>query len=87
MPMEYRIIRALTCYSNSDERLVFDVQLQGFDLAKLQREFHVESGNPMYDSYEVTIKNVPFLKSYLPAVVGINWDFTRYGYYVEAVEN
>ncbi len=85
--MEYRIIRTLTCYLNSNERIVFDVQLQGFDLQKFQIEFNVDSENPMYDCYEVKVVNLPFLKQYLPNIVGINWDFNNCAYFIEAVEN
>lgn len=62
--MEYKLIRTLTCYSNSDERIAFDVQLEKFDLAGFQKEFGIEENNPMYDSYEVKVKNVPFIKSF-----------------------
>ncbi len=85
--MEYRLIRTLTCYSNSDERIVFDVQLEKFDLAGFQKEFGIEENNPMYDSYEVKAKNVPFTKLFVPSSIGINWDFNDYAYFIEAIEN
>mgnify|MGYP003638761915 CR=1 FL=1 len=85
--MEYRIIRILTCYSSVDEKIVFDAQLEGFDLNEFQKEFGVDPCNPMYDCYEVKVANIPFLKRYLPKLVGINWDFNNYAYFVEAVEN
>lgn len=85
--MEYRLIRTLSCYSKNDEHLVFDVQLQGFDLSKFQKEFCVSNDNPMYDCFPVSVKNIAFLKSYLPPNVGIDWDFNHYSYMVEAIEN
>ena len=85
--MEYRLIRTLSCYSNKNEQLVFDVQLQNFELDKFQVEFRVDKGNPMYDCFPVSAKNIPFLKSFLPLTVGINWDFNNYSYMVEAIEN
>ncbi len=85
--MEYRLIRTLSCYSNKNEQLVFDVQLQNFDLGKFQIEFHVGEGNPMYDCFTISAKNLPFLKSFLPLSIGINWDFNNYSYIVETVEN
>jgi len=87
MSMEYRLIRTVTCYLNQDESLVFDVRLEGFDLPKFQAEFGVGASNPMYDSYSVTVQNLSFLKSYLPNTTGINWDFNKFSYFVEAVEN
>ena len=62
-------------------------QLEGFDLNEFQKEFGVDPCNPMYDCYEVKVANIPFLKRYLPKLVGINWDFNNYAYFVEAVEN
>jgi len=85
--MEYRIIRTLTCYSNSNERIVFDVQLQNFDLVEFQKEFLIDENNPMYDSYELKAKNLPFIKAFVPSTVGIYWDFNNYAYFVEAVES
>jgi hypothetical protein len=85
--MEYRLIRTLSCYSNKDERLVFDVQLNGFKLKKFQEEFCVNKDNPMYDCFPISVKNIPFLNSYLPTEVGINWDFINYSYVLEVVDN
>ncbi len=85
--MEHRLIRTLTCFSNTDERLVFDVQLQDFNLQDFQKEFKESSDNPMYDSYEISVKNLPFLKTYLPKSICINWDFNKYAYFIECVEN
>jgi hypothetical protein len=39
--MEYQSIRTLTCYSNSDERIIFDVQIEEFDLSGFQKEFGI----------------------------------------------
>lgn len=85
--MEYRIIRTLTCYSTSDERMVFDVQLQGFDLEKFQREFEIDGSDLMFDCYEVKVSNLPFLQEFIPSAVGINWDFNNYAYFIEAIQN
>lgn len=85
--MEYRLIRTLTCYSNTNEKIVFDVQLEGFELHKFQSEFGVDSNDPMYECYEVNVGNIPFLKQYIPKVVDINWDFNNYAYFIEAIEN
>ena len=85
--MEYRLIRTLTCYSNTDEKIVFDVQIKGFELDKFQVEFGVNADNPMYDSYELKVGNIPFIKQYLPESIGINWDFNNYAYFIEAIDN
>lgn len=87
LPMEYRLIRTLTCYLNEDESLAFDVHLENFDLSAFQKEFQVGSDNPMHECYLVRVTNLPFLKEYLPRNVGINWNFSKFSYYVEAVEN
>ena len=84
--MEHRIVRALTCYSNADDKIVFNVQFEGFDLAAFQEIFGVDSGNPMYDSYQVNDYNGSFLQQYLPKVQRINWDFNNCAYFIEAVE-
>ena len=85
--MEYRLIRTLTCYLNEDESLAFDVHLESFDLGAFQKEFKIESDNPMYECYPVRVANLAFLEGYLPRNVGINWNFNKFSYYVEAVEN
>ena len=85
--MEYRLIRTFTCYSNTNDKVVFDVQIKDFDLEEFQIEFGVNTNNPMYDSYEIKAGNLPFIKQYLPESISINWDFNNYAYFIEVIEN
>ena len=81
------MIRILSCFKNDDDKLVFDIKFDEFELELFQKEFKVSKDNPMYESYSIKENNIPFIKTVLPSAININWNFIDYSYFVETIEN
>ena len=78
--MNYRIERTLAYFSKENDELVGEVPLVGIDLAGLQRIFHVEPDDPMYESYIVGPAHVFAIQPHVSETI----DLDRYDYFVEA---
>jgi hypothetical protein len=78
--MNYRIDRTLTYFSKETDELVGELPLVGIDLAALQRIFHVEPDDPMYESYIVSPEHVPAIQPHVSETI----DLDRYDYFIEA---
>lgn len=78
--MNYRINRTLTYFSKETDELVGEVPLAGIDLAGLQRIFHVEPDDPMYECYVVGPAHVLAIQPHVSETI----DLDQYDYFVEA---
>ena len=79
---EFNVRRYITEFSKKTERLVAKHELSSFNLSKFQVEFReTDTNNPMFDCYQITENNLPFISLYLENELA--WDFSKNSYFVE----
>ncbi|MCB9024793.1 MAG: hypothetical protein H6625_00615 [Bdellovibrionaceae bacterium] len=79
-----KLRRVVTVFNKTgDEAIVEEIELSDFDLILMQQLFSVRAENPMYDCYEIT----PDIGEQFRKRYGINFDFNKFIYFLEAYEN
>ena len=79
-PQMSNVKRLITVFEKGDDEFLKDeIELSSPILSELQSLFSVGSDNPMYDCFEITIKEAPYFKDRF----NIQLNLEKYIYYLE----
>ncbi|WP_068082662.1 DUF7683 domain-containing protein [Polycladidibacter stylochi] len=76
--------RLIKAYDKKTEKLLAQTELKNISLQELQRIFHVQENNPMFDGWEVTPNHTEYFSTFITDDFIFN--FTEFDYFVEYAE-
>jgi len=74
------IRRHVSWYAKEGNEFIADENIANMELNSLQKLFHIETDNPMYDCWEIEEQHVETLQKHVEHVINIE----KYDYFVEA---
>lgn len=77
------LIRSLVCYTKANRQMVFDIELDGFDLDAARSHFGVGDDIEMVLCYAIDKCTVAIIQGWIPKGIDIQWDNPELAFYLE----